>query len=681
MPTKGEIFLFTHGDYTVGWVCPLEVELIAALEMLDEEHERLPQQPADHNVYHLGSIAGHRIVIAGLAQAGNCVAATVVAQMRLTFPNIRFGLLVGIGGGVPVMTEEGMLRLGHVVVSKPVGLYSGVIQYDRGKAEVGKFVRTGALAPPPPVLLVAAQSLAAERARSLDDPLLENIRRIDTDLLGLRRYRFPGAQNDFLFPASYPHSLRGASCEESKCSPEKRITRDETQSPHIAVHRGTIASADLVLKDGSKRDLLGQEYGVLCFEMEAAGALSDFPCMVIRGISDYCDSHKNDQWHGFAAAAAAAYASPGVRRMVQRSDDHERQEIADWISSTNYAALQADYLKRREIGTSTWLLETTEFREWKAKKGVLYCPGIPGAGKTVFSAVIIDHLQEIKAADESIGLAYVFCNYRQQQIQKLDDLLASILRQLVQSLPVIPDDLRALYQGRRNDGSKLHHNDMCRFIESVCHVYSQVYLVVDALDECLQSDRDGVISYLIDLQQRCNLSLLTTSRDIPEITARFELFPAVEIRASVVDVRRLVLGHGHEVSNCVRRNANLSKLIVDGIVKSARGMFLLAKLHLDSLRGKSSPRSVKLALGKLQNGSDAYDSAYQEVMKRIEGQTADQAHLAKQLLAWLTCALRPLTLTELQYALDIVIGETSFDDENLPEIEDMISALIYATFA
>jgi nucleoside phosphorylase len=272
--------------------------------MLDEEHERLAQQPADHNVYHLGSIAGHNIVIAGLAQAGNCVAATVVAQMRLTFPSIRFGLLVGIGGGVPVVTEA-MLRLGHVVVSKPVGLYSGVIQYDRGKAEVRQFVRTGALAPPPPVLLVAAQSLAAERARSLDDPLLENIRRIDTNLPGLRCYRFPGAENDFLFPTSYIHSLKGASCEKSKCNSEKRMPRDEARNPHFAVHRGTIASADLVLKDGSKRDLLRQEYGVLCFEMEAAGALSEFPCLVIRGFSDYCDSHKNDQWHGFAAAAYA----------------------------------------------------------------------------------------------------------------------------------------------------------------------------------------------------------------------------------------------------------------------------------------------------------------------------------------------------------------------------------------
>ncbi|KAL3466857.1 hypothetical protein BJX64DRAFT_301306 [Aspergillus heterothallicus] len=676
---------YLHGDYTVGWVCPLEVELIAALEMLDEEHERLPQPPADHNVYHLGSIAGHNVVIASLAQAGNCVAATVVAQMRLTFPNVRYGLLVGIGGGVPVVTEEGMLRLGDVVVSRPAGLYSGVIQYDRGKAEVGKFVRTGALAPPPPVLLLAAQSLAAKRARSIEDPLLESIRRIDTELPGLRRYRFPGAHNDFLFPASYTHIRKGLSCEECLCSPEQRIHREEHGKSCIAVHRGTIASGELVIKDGSTRDLLGQEYGVLCFEMEAAGTLSDFPCLVIRGISDYCDSHKNDQWHGFAAAAAAASArhlffhipidqtppdvpkdEPGIRRIVKRSDNQERDQIAAWISPMSYAEIKADHLKRRETGTGVWFLETTGFHSWKANKGVLYCPGIPGAGKTVLSAVVVDYLQASRAADWSIGIAYIFCDYRQQQNQTLNDLLASVLRQLVQTLPIIPDDLQALYQRHRKDGMNLHKGELFSCLQTVCKAYSQVYLIVDALDECSNSDgtRDAVISYLLDLQGSCNL----------EIAARFEAVPTVEIRAIDADIKGFIQGHVHEVSNCVRRNPQLADLIVTEVVASARGMFLLSKLHLDSLRGKSSPRSIKLALSKLQTGSDAYDYAYQEAMKRIQAQHPDQAHLATRLLSWLTCSLRPLTLTELQHALAVEIGEDSFDDENLPDVGDMVSA-------
>ena len=300
-----------HDDYTVGWICPLEVEQIAALEMLDEEHERLPQPPTHHNVYNLGSIAGHNIVIAGLYQPGNNPAATVVTQMRTTFPNLRFGMLVGIGGGVPVKTDNGMIRLGDVVVSKPTGMHSGAVQYDHGKAKVGQFERTGALAPPPAVLLNAAQDLAAKRARSPKDPLEENIKKIDTSIRGLRRYKHPGVAHDYLYPPDYIHEEPGMPCAECGCDPLRRIQRTidgGDDEPYIVVHRGTIASGELVVKDAILRDKLAKEYDLLCFEMEAAGALADFPCIVIRGISDYCDSHKNDQWHGYAAVAAAAYA-------------------------------------------------------------------------------------------------------------------------------------------------------------------------------------------------------------------------------------------------------------------------------------------------------------------------------------------------------------------------------------
>ena len=301
----------SHNDYMVGWICPLAVEQIAAMEMLDEEHERLPQPATDHNVYNLGSIAGHNVVIAGLHQPTNNPAATVVTQMRMTFPNLRFGMLVGIGGGVPVKTNNGMIQLGDIVVSTPVEGHSGTIQYDYGKAKVGQFERTGALAPPPAVLLGAAQDLAAERARSRKDPIKDNIKRVDISIQGLRKYKHPGAAQDYLYKPDYIHLKAGMSCDECGCDPSQRIQQladDEDDEPYIIVHRGTIASGELVVKDAILRDQLAKEYSLLCFEREAAGTLDDFPCIVIRGISDYCDSHKNDQWHEYAAAAAAAYA-------------------------------------------------------------------------------------------------------------------------------------------------------------------------------------------------------------------------------------------------------------------------------------------------------------------------------------------------------------------------------------
>lgn len=300
----------SRDSYRVGWICPLEVEQIAAMEMLDEEHPPLPQPSGDTNVYNLGSINNHNVVIAGLPRSGNCSAATVVTQMRMTFPNLKYGLLVGIGGGVPIETDSGVIRLGHVVVSEPTGIHSGAIQYDHGKARAGHFERKGSLALPPTALLNAAREVAVRRQRMDYDPIWKNLERIQTGRRALRRFKFPGAANDHLYPTDYKHQQEGISCEDGACDKNQRIERsiDEDEDSFVVVHRGTIASGEMVIKDAKKRDDLAQEHGVLCFEMEAAGALTDFPCMVIRGISDYCDSHKNDEWHGYAAAVAAAYA-------------------------------------------------------------------------------------------------------------------------------------------------------------------------------------------------------------------------------------------------------------------------------------------------------------------------------------------------------------------------------------
>lgn len=284
--------------------------------MLDERHDPLPQQSNDHNVYTLGSINNHNVVIASLPTAGNCPAAAVVTQMRNTFGQLRFGLLVGIGGGVPTETDEGPIRLGHVVVSKPENQHSGAVQYDHGKAQAeGRFTRTGILAPPPAVLLASASKLAAERCMVEEDPLLVHLQKINTKLSRLRKYKYPGPQNDHLYQPDYIHTDRKRSCGQCGCSADKKIDRgineSESNGNHpteIVVHRGTIAAGEMVMRDAQLRDKLAEEEDILCFEMEAAGALVDFPCLVIRGISDYSDSHKNDEWYGYAAAVAAAYA-------------------------------------------------------------------------------------------------------------------------------------------------------------------------------------------------------------------------------------------------------------------------------------------------------------------------------------------------------------------------------------
>jgi hypothetical protein len=152
-------------EYQVGWVCALPVELAAAQEMLDEEHNTPPSDAHDTNIYTCGRIGEHNIVIACLpeGQTGTHSAAAVAAQMKQAFTFTRFGLLVGIGGGVP--SNDVDIRLGDVVVRKPHMAHGGVVQYDSGKAMPSGFERTGSLNTPPMVLLNALANLRAKHMR------------------------------------------------------------------------------------------------------------------------------------------------------------------------------------------------------------------------------------------------------------------------------------------------------------------------------------------------------------------------------------------------------------------------------------------------------------------------------------------------------------------------------------
>lgn len=294
----------THLDYTVGWICALPLELTASMAMLDERHSALGQHPADHNSYTLGRVGQHNVVIAGLpaGQTGNNSAAVVAAQMRYSFQAIRFGLMVGIGGGVPSRQHD--IRLGDVVVSKPSS-QNGVVQYDFGKTVAeGRFVHTGFLNSPPTILLTALNTLQAEH-NLYGHKLAGYLEAINTPRLRTK-FGYLGSDNDQLFQAEYEHVAGSETCEQ--CDVSKCILRPPREDPGPVIHYGTIASGNQVMRNGTTRDRIGQEFDVLCFEMEAAGLMNDFPCAVIRGICDYADSHKNKQWQANAAAVAAAYA-------------------------------------------------------------------------------------------------------------------------------------------------------------------------------------------------------------------------------------------------------------------------------------------------------------------------------------------------------------------------------------
>ena len=298
----------THDDYTVAWICALPLEMAAASVMLDKTHNLLPKPSTDPNAYVLGELNGHYIVIACLPDGiyGTISASTVMAHMVSTFPRVQFGLMVGIGGGVPSTSND--IRLGDVVVSKPVGRYSGVIQYDYGKAvQGGQFEPTGTLNKPPQTLLTHVAHLESREMIRKEGAILTIVRDVlDRNPDMKDRFSPPNQRSDYLFRSSYRHVDPESNCE--KCDKDKLVCRlpRTPNTPHI--HYGLIASGDQVMKDSEARDRLAHQHGILCFEMEAAGLMDGLPTLVIRGICDYCDSHKQQEWQGYAALTAAAYA-------------------------------------------------------------------------------------------------------------------------------------------------------------------------------------------------------------------------------------------------------------------------------------------------------------------------------------------------------------------------------------
>ncbi|KAL2872494.1 purine and uridine phosphorylase [Aspergillus lucknowensis] len=299
-----------RADYTIACICPLEIEQAPLVALLDEIHHDNPLPTSrSRTTYTLGRMGLHNIVIARMPDMGNNSAAVCGTQILNDFPCLRFSLLVGIGGGVPDPEKGIDIRLGDVVVSKPQGTLGGVVQFDRGKrtsSSPGGFERTGWLSRPPNVLLATVKRLEALHYREgsrIPKILGEMLRRYP----GMQRggYVYQGSENDRLFQCRYEHVGRG-DCQ--RCDPRETVRRDRRVNSAPVIHHGIIGSSNAVIKDGALRERLKKEVGIICVDMEGAGLMDSFPCLVIRGVSDYADSHKNDRWQPYAAAAAAAYA-------------------------------------------------------------------------------------------------------------------------------------------------------------------------------------------------------------------------------------------------------------------------------------------------------------------------------------------------------------------------------------
>ncbi|KAJ7581678.1 hypothetical protein C8J56DRAFT_895265 [Mycena floridula] len=351
--------------------------------------------------------------------------------------------------------------------------------------------------------------------------------------------------------------------------------------------------------------------------------------------------------------AADPAVRQGVDTLVEYKNDAEtikkREEFLNWISKLDFQAIQHETFTKHAAGTGDWFLKHQDFVDWRdGKTRFLWCPGIPGAGKTILSQGAVLH--------PKIAIICIYCDYKRQEEQTPTQLLGSILKQLVQQHPSISDHLVTLHQSCLSQSAHPSITELFTALQTEVLLYSHVYIVVDALDECSESSQVQEIFFstqanhgLRSLSEKVHL--LITSRDIFSIAQQFDGEPKIIIEAHREDLETYIKGRlavDFKLKRHIKGDTTLEAEIVEQVSSKAVGMFLQAHFHLDALASQLNRKGLRTALASLPHGiMDSYDDA----MSRIKAQGEAEYELAHQIFYWLAYAQRPLSTKELQHAV------------------------------
>ncbi|CAH0056445.1 unnamed protein product [Clonostachys solani] len=655
---------FRHKDYTVGWICALPIELAAAQSMLDRVHKPLSPLPGDSNTYTLGNIGLHNIVLACLPlnHYGTNNAAIVAANMCRSYPSIDKRLMVGIGGGLPTTSAD--VRLGDIVVG------TEVIQFDFGKqVSPNNFKMTATPTRPPQLLLTAASNLKATheaRATRIPSFLSDMIQRHPA----MCTYARPG-DPDYLFYSTYIHDSQG-SCDH--CDPSQTRDRDIRVNTTPLIHYGKVGSSNTVVKDSKTRDKLAEELGIICVEMEAAGLMDGFPCLVIRGICDYADSHKSKNWQRYSAATAAAYAKelllevPGNQICKYPSSAYFTNDVPMSLYECRNALLESlDFhqIESRHINiksayekTCQWLHYNSNYHSWldpdqlSQHHGFLWIIGKPGAGKSTLMKFAYNHATESsKNLASSANVAFFF-NARGEALEKSTiGMYRSLLFQTFQHFPGLTHVLDKFT-------SKLHrHRGVFEWtVETLQTIMSEVVgeletrsltLFIDALDECDDEEIRDMVEYFEALgsnafRNSTKLHICFSSRPYPHIDIQNRIRFTLEEQTE----------HSEDLAKYVRGklragNSKLATWVYEEILRKSAGIFMWVVLAVDILNGVFRNGQLLQVKRRLQELPPKLSDLFKDILCR-DGENMDDMLLCIQ---WISFAKRPLTCAEYYFAL------------------------------
>ncbi|CAI7590969.1 unnamed protein product [Penicillium glandicola] len=693
-------------EFAIAIICALTLEADAVEALFDKTYDRLStfygKQPGDDNAYVNGRIGNHNVVLCYMPGMGKGNSASVASSLKISYTMIQVALVVGICGGTPFLPNNGEIFLGDVIISDEV------VEYDFGRQYPGGFKRKTGVKdtlgrPNREIRSILAGLNARQSRRDLQVKLLQHLRAIQESEACWNR---PKSSSDVLFEASYQHkhySLTSSSmcicrdetsdnaCQEAvdtKCTllgcDEDRICRhrDDTKHSSPTVHIGKVACADTVMKSGKHRDDLVESEKVIGFEMEGAGVWDNISCIIIKGVCDYADSHKNKMWQDYAAATAASsakafleYWTPAPSKIL--SDD-DKQCLKDLLLTN--PGVEKVRIESRKGGilyeSFSWILKNPEIQDWlyNEENRLLWIQGDAGKGKTMLLIGMINALQQKRAESEhfasATSLSYFLCQADDSRLNNATAILRGIIYLLVDQQPFLLSYLRAKYD---HAGRKLFEDpgaffSLAEVLQSMLRdaKLKTVYLIIDALDEC----EDGLLDLLqlitqIGSERSCRVKWLVSSRYKDEI----EQMLGFDDRHTKLSLERNSKSVSHAVNLYI--DDKLSKLIslrndkfLEGqmreeIRQKADGTFLWVAVVFQELQ-----RALKKDITRVLNGMPkGLTPLYVRMIEQIQKLEDGYSHLCFLIISIAMLAYRPLHVPEM-----LVLA--GMQDE-MPDLEDL----------
>ncbi|KAF3097082.1 hypothetical protein TWF103_009611 [Orbilia oligospora] len=718
---------YSYDDYTIGWMTILTVENTAAYLMFDEVHPRLDAIDNDDNFYTLGRIGRHNVVLMSPSRAGTEAASHAATNMARTFKKIRFVFLIGVGGGAPLApvgedSDKHDLMLGDVVVSfqeneRDRG-YGYVMQHDCGKhlgsgeLEIRSYVRK-----PQAEIINAIRGWKMEHMRNstnLERYLLESVEKAKKlKKREYKAYKFPGRENDKLYAAEDLSISSRPPNEHCQNRSLPLVTRLQREDNNPVVHYGLIASGNSVMGDGRKRDELRDKFGVMCFEMEAAGLMNEFPCLVLRGISDYSDNHKNDDWKPWASMTASA-AAKDLLSVIQPRAVNMAKTIIEIIGSEVIPVVNEirSGVEKGNCRSGEWLRDEESFQNWLEEdplSRVLWVHGKHGVGKSVLCAMTIQHM--INKHGES-SVIYAFIHQSQQVPARC--ILLHLASQLLNTIQ-LPSDATEVPEYLK-DFLEIDGFDIMmvkKFLVTLLTHRPDIpttYIFIDGLDErdyfdsaqgtegrSNKQENDFLISTLVRIATTAtnpnSVRLWFSSQETVDIREIFENFGVntieVTTKKTLKDIKRYLNSARPETLRHIDYSETSSLALEDSIdsifpevtVPLSDMTFLWAHSVYQEIEEVRDGREIREIFNSVPRDINGRYEMIIDQIKRKPLQTASTRSpwpIWQIVLSMLVFAKRPLHLLELMEGVAILRNRTNHQQnirsEDLPNRWDVLKS-------